>query len=403
MNIVNSIEYLKVQEQETAVDSSVTLDTRLVTTLDSFLDLKDEWNRLYEKSDVATVFSSWEWMYTWWEVYQDQCQRKLYILCFYKNNKLVGIAPFQIDKFYPQAFIQGRTLRFIGLGDLRDDRIVSQYLDILAISDYEDEVVTAVSNYLVAHKRDWDFADLEYLLEDALVLKCFSSGCHGITHEQTEYGVRFTVPQMENFDDYLAAMGKRWRKMYTKKDRLLKRDGNVDITITDTVESIDRSFQQLSEMHYSRWKDRVDHCIFESQHFNSFHKKVLKRLLPEKKAFIKTLSLNGEALASYYFFTDKGQIHYYQSGFHSKYANKYSPLFLLVCKEVEQSIENKQLFDFMYTDSADSYKHSQYNAQAEKMYRLRWTSSPIRMFVFKIAKAMQSKIISVNHKIRQTS
>ena len=200
------------------------------------------------------------------------------------------------------------------------------------------------------------------------------------------------IPELENLEDYLSGMGRRWRKMYAKKNRLLTRDGEVKIESTDTLEGFPEAFEQLSAMHCSRWKEKLDHCIFESSHFTTFHKKILERLLPEKKAFIKTLTLNNEKLATYYCLTDKGQIHYYQSGFYSTYANKYSPLFILVCKEIGQSIKNGQLFDFMYADSTNSYKQNQYNAKPVKMYRLRWTPNPIRMYIFRCVKVMKEKL-----------
>lgn len=381
-------------EQEKLV-SPIALKSKLVKTVDAFTALKDEWNELYALSEGSAVFSSWEWMYTWWEVYKDQCKRQLYIICFYQYDQLIGIAPFQIDKSYPQVFVQGKTLRFIGLGDRVDDRILSQYLDFIVMPGFETEMIKSVSNYLVKHKKEWDFADLEYLLEDALVLQCFKSGNAKIARNKVEYGVRYFIPKMQNFDSYKDKLGSRWRKMFVKKDRLLNRDGDVKINTIDTIEGIHSAFEQLSDMHCSRWKGKVDHCVFESSRFMRFHKKVLDRLLPEKKAFIKTLSLNGEALAAYYVFTDKGQVHYYQSGFYSQYANKYSPLFILVCKEIGVAIEENHTFDFMYTDSTNSYKQSQYSAESEKMYRLRWASNPARMFVFKCSKAIYVRVVNL--------
>jgi len=47
----------------------------------------------------------------------------------------------------------------------------------------------------------------------------------------------------------------------------------------------------------------------------------------------------------------------------------------------------------MYTDSADSYKKSQYAADYEKMYRLRWTTQPIRFYMFACAKDLQTRLL----------
>jgi len=382
-------------EQRQAIVSSVGLTTKLIGKLEDFRLLKSQWNVLYAECERSTIFSSWDWMFTWWEVYKDQFQRQLYILCIHQHGQLVGIAPFQIDKAYPQVLVQGKTLRFIGAGDSKNDRILTQYLDFITLPSFESVVVQAVSNYLIQHKKDWDFADFEYLLNDSLILQCFTHQKSEIARQKINYGVRFTISEMDDFDSYTKKMGGRWRKMFTKKDRLLSRDGEVTIETTDTLDSINPAFDQLTEMHCSRWKGKVDHFVFDSTRFREFHKKVIGRLLPQNKAFIKTLKLNDKALATYYAFTDKGQVHYYQSGFHSKYANRYSPLFILVCKEIGTAIKNKQVFDFMYTDSIDSYKRNQYAADDEKMYRLHWASQPFRLFIFKCAKAAQIKLLDL--------
>lgn len=392
---VNSSEVEREVEKGLLIDSSVGLTTKLICKLEDFRLLESQWNELYEKCERTSIFSSWDWMFTWWEVYKDQFQRQLYILCIYQCDKLIGIAPFQIEKVYPQSLVQGKTLQFIGSGDAINDRILTQYQDFIALPSFESEIVKYVSNYLIEHKKDWDFADFEYLLEDSLILQCFTNHESKVARQKIDCGVRFTISGMGNFDSYINKMGGRWRKMFAKKNRLLSRDGEVTIEETNTLESIKPAFGQLTEMHCSRWKDRVDHCVFDSSKFCEFHKKVIRRLLPQKKSAIKTLKLNGKALATYYIFMDKGQVHYYQSGFYSKYANKYSPLFILVCKEIGRAIKNKQVFDFMYTDSTNSYKRNQYAADAEKMYRLRWASRPSRLFVFRCAKAVQIKLLDL--------
>lgn len=392
-DMINVFKNFKETAEEKELASTVGLDTVLIQTAEDFKLLKSEWNSLYNKCGRSSIFSSWEWMFTWWEVYKDQYHRQLYILTFYQYDQLVGVAPFQIDLAYPYAFVQGRTLRFIGLGDAKNDRIVSQYLDFMVLPGFESVMIESVSDYLIKHKKEWHFADFEYLLEGSLILQCFTSNKSKIARQKMDYGVRFTIPESDDFESYQKKMRGRWRKMYAKKDRLLTRDGEVTIETTDTIERIKPALNQLSTMHISRWKGKVDHCIFESSRFLEFHKKILEQLLPQNKAFIKTLSLNNEALASYYVFTDKGKVHYYQSGFYSENANRYSPLFLLVCKEIGVAIKNKQIFDFMYTDTTESYKSNQYAAEAEKMYRLRWTPQPFRFFIFKCAKAIQMKLL----------
>ncbi len=372
---------------------------KVVDTFEGLIALEDYWNKLYQKCSISSIFSSWEWARTWWEIYQDQGQRKLFILCFYRHDELVGIAPFQIDSSFPKSVIQGKTLRFIGAGERRKDTVVSQYLDFMVLPGLEEKMTTIISQSLIENKAKWNFADFEYVLKDALVLKCFNDEQRDICRQKIEYGFRYFVPKMEDFDQYLSKMGKRWRKMFVKKSRIMNRDGEVNIEFSSSQKLASVALHDLAEIHCSRWKQKAGDCIFKSQRFYRFHEKILDRLVPQNKAFIKTISLDGDDLASYYVFTDKEKIHYYQSGFFSEYANRYSPLFLLVCHEVGDAIKNNKQFDFMYADSVDSYKKDQYAADYETMYRLKWSTHPFRFFVFNCAKAIQNKVLNFKIKI----
>jgi len=377
--------------------SKVTL--KLVDSLDAFMAIKDPWNALYERSDKCGIFSSWDWMLTWWLVYQNQFKRELFILCLYRDEELVGIAPFQIVKNYPRLFILGKTLRFIGTGEARKDMIASQYLDFIVLPEMQSEMVEMVSEYLIENKSKWDFADFEYLLGDSLILKCFSSDDktsskkQPIFRQKKEYGVRFYVSEDNNFDQYLSGMKGRWRKMFNKKMRLATRQGDLKIETLSSNEDIEHELSRLAKMNCSRWGDSEERCIFKSSHFYNFHQEILKRLLPQKKALIKTLTLDGEALASYYTFEDKGKVHYYQSGFFPEYANKYSPLFLLICSEIKNTLEENKQFDFMFTDDVDSYKKNQYAAEYEKMYRLKWTPQWFRFYIYSCVKSIHIRMM----------
>jgi len=55
---------------------------------------------------------------------------------------------------------------------------------------------------------------------------------------------------------------------------------------------------------------------------------------------------------------------------------------------------NKQIRD-AYPHSTDSYKANQYAADYEEMYRLRWSSHPMRLFVFRCVKAVYTKLLDL--------
>jgi len=68
----------------------VSIKIEIVDTIDGFISLEEAWDLLYEDNSNVTVFLSWDWMYTWWEVYHNSISSQLFILCAYENNELIG-------------------------------------------------------------------------------------------------------------------------------------------------------------------------------------------------------------------------------------------------------------------------------------------------------------------------
>lgn len=371
----------------------------VVDTLEGFIALEEEWNKLYLQDQEATIFISWDWMITWWDTYHHSINSQLFILCVYEKDQLIGLAPFHIVASFPKSLIQGKTINFIGNGEKFKDKIVSQYSDFLVNSEKKLEVVDSISTFLISNKNKWDFADFEFLLKDSLISKCFTDSLFNVQTHLKQYGRRFYISEMNNFDGFLDQMGNRWSKMFQKKHRKLLNQGDVEISSPNTIEAIQKEFTQLAKMHEARWEGRTDFNIFKSSLFNDFHMNIMTRLIPKDKVFIKTLSLDGKPLSSYYCFKDKSQIHYYQSGFFSESANKYSPLFLLVCKEIGIAIQDNCLFDFMFDEDELSYKKEQYAAKCDPMYRLMWSHKKTRMVRYNCAKTIQTKYLNFKNRL----
>ncbi len=96
--------YINNKHVEVAVNPYNRVD--VISNIDDFLALRQQWNEINEHSLKGNIFISWEWLYSWWETYQNQGNRSLYILCCTNSdNELLGIAPFQIvnnpKKYFP--------------------------------------------------------------------------------------------------------------------------------------------------------------------------------------------------------------------------------------------------------------------------------------------------------------
>ncbi|MGB1310850.1 MAG: GNAT family N-acetyltransferase, partial [Leucothrix sp.] len=269
------------------------------------------------------------------------------------------------------------------------DNVATPFIDLLIKSGYEAAVIHAVEKALLNHQKRWDFAEFDFLLGDAHIFQCFKQN-KKMSQQQYANGFRYEVPKVADLSEYLESLARRWRKDFNKKDRVLHKNGELSIR-QSTLETMDESMDLLQDMHRDRWQARASFLVFESECFDQFHRAILKRLIPQNKAYIRTLYLNDEPLSCYYAFEDKNQIHYYQSAFYSKNANRFMPLFYLVCKEIGQAMLEGKRYDFMFDDNPMSYKKLQYAAQSQPMFRLVWTPSACRLGVFNLYKHYKSK------------
>ena len=102
---------------------------RLINSTFGFNALQNDSDELYDKCQMCSFFSSWDWMFSWWEVFKKQLNTELCILGLYKNDNLVGLAPLQIVSSFPKSFVQGKTLGFLSSGEPKDVQIESYKKD----------------------------------------------------------------------------------------------------------------------------------------------------------------------------------------------------------------------------------------------------------------------------------
>ena len=94
------------------------LDTAVYAEAGAFVTLRDEWHALLPATATNTVFSTPEWLGTWWQVFGKD--RPLHVVAFRQDGELVGLAPLM------RSVEDGhRCVCFIGGLD------VSDYFDIL--------------------------------------------------------------------------------------------------------------------------------------------------------------------------------------------------------------------------------------------------------------------------------
>ena len=128
------------------------MDNYSVSVIESIADWEnnhEQWNNLLEKSTSNNIFLTFEWLYSWWNIFSND-RKKLFILNIYKNNTLVGIAPWYINNMKHGPFSQKR-FEFIGSQEAGSD-----YLDVICMAGEEINISHTLYKYIHNIFKEWD-------------------------------------------------------------------------------------------------------------------------------------------------------------------------------------------------------------------------------------------------------
>jgi CelD/BcsL family acetyltransferase involved in cellulose biosynthesis len=339
-----------------------------ITTTDEFKALQAEWNDLNNGSEKGTVFSSWEWLFTWWEIYQSDASRALYILIYRENRKLHGIAPFQILNHPKKHFPCSKQLILLGTGETDGALVLTEYLDLIIAPGKEAEVINAFSNTLIQAQRHWQGALFKQLIAGSHLSALFADQGLSIDTKVLPNGFRTLIDLPGTYKEYLMSLRKKKRNNIT---RMLTRLESEQVFAIDSIRSgldIDTAMIELADLNRDRRGQLEQPSAFHQPNFEAFHRLVVKRLLPLNKVELRILSINGKAVAGLYSLIDGDTMHAYQSGFEAELGHRYSLLTMMITSEISNCIDHPDLkrFNFMYSADEHSYK-LRYSAYTEPM------------------------------------
>ena len=307
------------------------LTYRVIHTIRDFQLLEDRWNDLLNWCPHHTVFQTWEWQFTWLEIFQ----KEPYVILVSKGDELVAILPFfKINKhvFY--------ILRLIGAPD-------SDYLDLIIREGLERQVLRLFFLEIVNRERSMGIIELHSINE--------TSPLNSFIHETplNNFEIVFTekicpyVRLPDTWDDYLNSLSASTRYLIRRKQRKLARDYSVNVDFARTRDEFEKRMKDFIIQHQKRWESLQRPGAFARKQFKEFHRKVGEKLFQKGWVKLYFLELDNHPVASYYLFHYKNSFFYYLSGFDPKY-EKYSPGVILMGNILKDAIHNnKDEFDLM--------------------------------------------------------
>jgi CelD/BcsL family acetyltransferase involved in cellulose biosynthesis len=323
--------------------------------------IKEEWNELLGRSSSDSVFLRWEWIHTWWDVFKRN--RTLLILILRRDGRLIGVAPFTIDR---EGLLQHRIVK------LCSEELSPDYMDIVAETGRETEAAQAVMRYLRQSAGEWDVIALDNLrpqsplLADTSLFEGFafssriSQHCPYINIEGT-------------FEDYFRSRHRLTGFTLEKKYKKLTETQNVVHRSIQDKASFEKSLEDLFAMHGKRMESKQMQSHFIAPDSQRFHRQLGAYFVENKILNFQCLYAGGVAVGAFYGFNYRNKVYVYQNSFNPDWArwSVGAVLWMLGLQRAFQ--EGYKEFDFL--KGTERYKSLWTDAMHEEMLLIVYNKS----------------------------
>jgi len=350
------------------------LFVKRINNQNEFSRLKGDWTTLLKKSRSDSVFLTWEWMYTWWECFQDN--KHLFILAVYDEKKdLIGIAPLCMDRKRIFGITILHYLRFLGTLPTSSD-----HLDFIICEKKEKAALIAIIEYLF-HENSWDLCLLSNLPVSSQTNKLLKVIMGNKPFQSEVSQVCFYIPLPTRVEEFYSSLtGKMRNKVKREQKGLRKKYNNLELVICERPTNIDNDMEKLFELHEQRWKVINHKGNFARSSIKKFHKKIARLFLKSDMLMLYFLRVQGKDIAALYTFIYNNKICYYQSGRDPEWS-KEGVGGILIYLIIEDAI-NKGYLEFDFLRGAEDYKTRLTNKKREEIDIFISNSFNARIYLF---------------------
>ena len=345
-----------------SIDRVIVLESK-----DQWVKLSPNWNKLLEASTSESVFLTWEWLFAWTHFCLGE-NRKLYAVLFYKNEQLIGIAPFYIHVLKKGPFTI-RELRFLGTPEAGSD-----YLDVFADKGMEKEVANGLYNFLMGPAaKVWDQMALRDMPANSLFLLHFTrriekEGKYFELRQNAYCPIAHLEASVEKHFEQISP--KRMQKIRQKSNKL-NRHGSVihDVFIRDIPEHAIADFFKYYE----------EKAGWSSEYVRPIIEKVVKHQNEVLNIQFDFLRVDGQVVTGLVFLRYKDTLSQYLMFTDKNFLPNASVGIILIVKCLENAVNTGiKAYDFL--KGIEEYKFHWSNAGISTMQLNFWQKKPSAIY-----------------------
>ncbi|MFC1645691.1 GNAT family N-acetyltransferase [Candidatus Omnitrophota bacterium] len=257
----------------------------LIQNEGKFYSMRDDWNRLLEKSGVDNPYLTHEWLSSWWKAYKDE--KELIIVNFRDQGRIIGAIPLFLSK----EMIFGVPIKVInffadhwGSMDLilteKKAECVAEFFSWFHSSKIADVLILS---------RIPEVSENASIIEQAVMNR-------KLNYKKTR--LKNTVILLQgSWDDYLKQLTKKFRYEIKNKQKKLLGLGNVKYERITEVEDADKILPALRAVGVKSWKYKDKKGIAVSNQGWQFYRNIISEWGRAKKLDISILKQNDRPIA----------------------------------------------------------------------------------------------------------
>jgi CelD/BcsL family acetyltransferase involved in cellulose biosynthesis len=289
----------------------------------------EAWETLHAQSRLRSPFLGWTWQREWVEVFGEGRRLELR-RAVDGSGRLVAILP--LVEAAPERWL------LVGGAD------VSDYLDLIALRDREEEAWAALLGARAASRAVWELHAVPAASPTVTAMPALAAAV-GLAVEAPCEERCPVLALPESWDALLASLSGKHRHELTRKLRRFEReapDGRV--TWESTPAGIEARLDDFLALHR---RSREGKAKFMHARMERFFRRAIPALAARGGARLALLDLPGGPIAAFVTLEWDGTVGLYNSGFHPELA-ALSPGVVLLAHVVRDAIERgRQRFDFL--------------------------------------------------------
>src|SRR5215813_12630577 len=267
------------------------------TSIQDFSRMAQVWDDLLARSASNTIALTWDWLWTWWEVFGSD--RELSILVVRDGEEIIAIAPLLGRVVQRYSILPFTRLELLASGEEEVEEICSEYLDFIIAKGREEEACRAIVRYLRDHDHEWDEILLAALPGNSPTLRLLGSNAASeslqVQPVSTDLALYLELP--DNYTEFLQGLGTSLKREI-RKDRRTAASKGHRFRVIDDPREFDEAFAILIKLHQSRWNSRGEPGVFGNARFRAFHELLAGRLLGRDRLKLFVLEVGGEPIAA---------------------------------------------------------------------------------------------------------